>query len=752
MDCSVSPLGHSKVFDRALGWLVAIVLAPLLPGPPLLLWARAASQLQQRARAALLFQQWAGASARRAAASLLVRLPREKPGALPAVPELLGTVVAGSKSTAQEAQDAPLAVAAAGQNAESLLLIATALGGTHAFRGVADRPQGAQGSGAAAAAADRKGRASAAAAAPEGEAAEDAEAAGAKQRCEEPLLKSWGDCFLEREMNARCHGLGLARRGAPWACRPAADGAGDGSAAPAAATPEDAARDLFVLAATCVFFCIWTPATTAILQLFSCVVVEPHPELNPIPSSFTGRWLLQDMGERCYEGAHLQFLLGVGIPGLAFVVLGGPLFLAHVVVSQSEQLGAWEVARRLGFVYSGARLPRSPRPVELRRSSLLLSSQHSVWPPKRAGADACGAPPRPTLPLSCAAGYVRDVPWWDVAIYLRKFAIAASTVFLFGTSSEAVTLQLLAVAIILMISLYYQARAGARPPLPLLGPRGTVASSHSPVTSDEVCGTRLCFLPPPQALYVPYVHSELSRLEEIAIYGAFNICVGELVIFAGQAPPGASVVLQIGSLAINGATFVIFAGGLLHETQRVAALRALRNPNGDGTVRPGPMHPPGGQAPCDPLPGVCGWPAKSLLKRSPAARRSATRTCGPTWSSACGPPSPRGEASARRSPGGCCSDTCTSLTCGSTGARRARPRARRRARGCGSSCPRRWQRPTRASGCGGPRRSSRGRPTALCGRLTPPTSPCTRCGGPGEATPRGAAFLTQTSRLSHPAN
>lgn len=41
---------------------------------------------------------------------------------------------------------------------------------------------------------------------------------------------------------------------------------------------------------------------------------------------------------------------------------------------------------------------------------------------------------------------------------LRKFATAASTVFLFGSSSEAVTLQLLAVGIIIVISLYYEVR------------------------------------------------------------------------------------------------------------------------------------------------------------------------------------------------------------------------------------------------------------------------------------------------------
>lgn len=91
--------------------------------------------------------------------------------------------------------------------------------------------------------------------------------------------------------------------------------------------------------------------------------------------------------------------------------------------------------------------------------------------------------------------------------------------------------------------------------------------------------------PHAQAVTVPFVSSELARLEEVSLFASFNICVGVLIIFAARAPPAASVVLQIGLLVINSSVFVYFAGTLLYERQRLAAVRALRNPNGDGTVR-----------------------------------------------------------------------------------------------------------------------------------------------------------------------
>lgn len=44
------------------------------------------------------------------------------------------------------------------------------------------------------------------------------------------------------------------------------------------------------------------------------------------------------------------------------------------------------------------------------------------------------------------------------------------------------------------------------------------------------------------------------------------------------------MVLQIAILTTNGAVFVLLALTLLTEAQRLAAVRALRDPNGDGTV------------------------------------------------------------------------------------------------------------------------------------------------------------------------
>lgn len=154
-------------------------------------------------------------------------------------------------------------------------------------------------------------------------------------------------------------------------------------------------------------------------------------------------------------------------------------------------------------------------------------------------------PARHLTRASCRpiSGYTRDLPAWDLAITLRKLAAAASTVFLFGSNSEAVTLQLLAVSLVLVISMYFQ------------------------------------------AVHVPFAHSELARLDELALFGTFNLSCAALVIFAVKAPPAASVVLQISILSSNAAVFVLFAGALVYESHRIVAVRVLRDPNGDGTVR-----------------------------------------------------------------------------------------------------------------------------------------------------------------------
>lgn len=365
IDCSVSPIEHSRVFDKALGWLIAIILIPLAPGPPLLLWARLTSQLQQQAHDGVLFYQWAGTSARRAAAALLLRLPWEKPESFPPVPMMLVTERA---SAAQDAVDGPLSQtgeeALSGRDAESLALISASLGDAHLFRSVFPVPEGLRaafdeaegGSG---------GKQEAKVSVAAKDQAESGEAAGAgdadgddEEEGEPPLLLSWADWLLEKQICSRCRCAELAQGASAAASAARSVPTRGAAAAPAAAdrpaTPDAAALDLFVLAAATVCFCIWTPAATAILQLFSCVRVEAHPELSPIPSPFHGRWLLHDMSQRCFEGAHLRYVLGVGIPGLAVVILGIPLVIAHAVVSRRPRLEEEGVGRRYGFLYIGA--------------------------------------------------------------------------------------------------------------------------------------------------------------------------------------------------------------------------------------------------------------------------------------------------------------------------------------------------------------------------------------------------------------
>lgn len=136
---------------------------------------------------------------------------------------------------------------------------------------------------------------------PAGAASQPAGSAAAGEGKGARLALSWRDYFLELEMLARC-------RGHLWHHhshdQPSTE-----------AELVGVSFDYFILAASCIAFILWTPAATAILQLFSCIRIEPQPELSPFPSGFEGMWLLQDVSERCYEGRHLRYALGVGIPG-----------------------------------------------------------------------------------------------------------------------------------------------------------------------------------------------------------------------------------------------------------------------------------------------------------------------------------------------------------------------------------------------------------------------------------------------------
>lgn len=319
-DCGVGPINHSKVFDRAQGWLIASIIVPMLPGPPLLLWARLHSQARQQARDAALFFQWAGFSARRAAADHLVRLPSELPSVAPPAQE---KVVVDGPIPQRELT---------GRDAEALALISASIGDAHAHAIWSVSPCPSELPGTSSSGAENSSSAAAGGTSTQQRGGGGHDIGSGAGGDEAPLLLSWAERLFELEMSSRCRGADQEE----------------------ASTSDSAPWELLLRTAACVSFCIWTPAATAILQLFSCIRVEPHPELSPVPSPFHGRWLLQDLSTRCFEGPHLRHVIGVGLPGLAVVVLGIPLLLANAVASRSRQLGEEAVARRFGFLYLGA--------------------------------------------------------------------------------------------------------------------------------------------------------------------------------------------------------------------------------------------------------------------------------------------------------------------------------------------------------------------------------------------------------------
>lgn len=59
------------------------------------------------------------------------------------------------------------------------------------------------------------------------------------------------------------------------------------------------------------------------------------------------------MSEVCWEGSHLYWALGGGLPGLLFWVVGIPLVVWHSMHSYSSQLHHREVREKYGFLYKG---------------------------------------------------------------------------------------------------------------------------------------------------------------------------------------------------------------------------------------------------------------------------------------------------------------------------------------------------------------------------------------------------------------
>lgn len=165
-------------------------------------------------------------------------------------------------------------------------------------------------------------------------------AAGALPQAEPPLRLTWAQWLLERRMSLRCRGHAPAH--------------GEVLCADEAAVSSDAI-DLFACAALVISFFMFNPTATNVLHLFSCISVDTRPELNPLPdTSVRGTWLLQDVNQRCYEGAHARYLVGVGLPGVIVVCAGMPLLVFFLIFRNRNRLTEQETLARLGFLCHGA--------------------------------------------------------------------------------------------------------------------------------------------------------------------------------------------------------------------------------------------------------------------------------------------------------------------------------------------------------------------------------------------------------------
>jgi hypothetical protein len=99
-----------------------------------------------------------------------------------------------------------------------------------------------------------------------------------------------------------------------------------------------------------VVFYLWTPLTSTVLTLFTCVGIDAG-----VPSSpFHGSFLKQDTTEQCWVGRHLAYTIAIGITGLGGIVLGVPvssgvfLWRARVRIHHDPELQT-----RFSFLYEG---------------------------------------------------------------------------------------------------------------------------------------------------------------------------------------------------------------------------------------------------------------------------------------------------------------------------------------------------------------------------------------------------------------
>lgn len=87
-------------------------------------------------------------------------------------------------------------------------------------------------------------------------------------------------------------------------------------------------------------------------------------EIDPATpeSDLHGYWLVMDAKERCFQGPHLKYLLGVGLPGALVVVVGVPAFIISCMkyYGAKNMLDDPRVIAKFGFMFYGYKCVPSP--------------------------------------------------------------------------------------------------------------------------------------------------------------------------------------------------------------------------------------------------------------------------------------------------------------------------------------------------------------------------------------------------------
>jgi hypothetical protein len=121
-------------------------------------------------------------------------------------------------------------------------------------------------------------------------------------------------------------------------------------------------RGRLVLAATAVWFLLYTAAAYVILSMFSCVRLDnaalAASEAQRRPLAAQGLFWTQDTSLQCFRGDHAVMAFVFGVPGLVVTLCGVPLLLLAGLARRADSLGSKQTLGAWGLLYyhySGAR-------------------------------------------------------------------------------------------------------------------------------------------------------------------------------------------------------------------------------------------------------------------------------------------------------------------------------------------------------------------------------------------------------------